>query len=131
MVPIATMLGAIEEKWIERKILPLLKEGKDVRVFHTAMVAVAHGYTRMKLATRILAAATRLAKEKGFTFAIAEATVYGSQLAFRSLGYQTDEEFRMAYESFQMADGSRPFKGCVEPSHCHLVELNLHESKIQ
>ena len=110
----------MEEKWLA----PARPADDHMKVFHVFMLAVAEEYTGKGLATYLVDASTKLAQDKRFTVAIAEATGLGSQTVFRRLGYIERKECHVEYSQFQAKDGTCPFQG-LTATHFMMMEKSL------
>ncbi len=117
--PIMALLSELDE--IYKKSRPH-ETGKG-EVFHLFMAGVRESYRDQSIATTLIDENLNLAKLKGFSYAIAEATGPVSQHILRDkFGFA--ERFAVEYKSFAY-EGERVFEGVDTPSACILMEKKL------
>jgi len=92
------------------------------KLFHLFNLGVLRDYRRAGVAQALLIESLELAKEKGFEYAVAECTGYGSQKLCDGLGFQRLRALR--YADFEFA-GDRPFRSIEEPPDCHLMGITI------
>lgn len=118
--PIMSLLSELDEGYTKSRPHEI---GKG-EVFHLFMAGVRESYRGQSIATTLIYENLNLAKLKGFSYAIAEATGPVSQHILRDKsGFA--EKFAVEYESFAY-EGEHVFENMETPSACILVEKRLY-----
>lgn len=111
----------MEHKWFSSVYRP----EQHTKIFHLFMVGVAAEYQLQRLGTILTQAAVQLAKAKGFSVGLGEATGLYSQRLCISLGFVDRVDCGVEYRSYTLADGSRPFEGIAPATHCKMMEIDM------